>query len=182
MKKTERAWSIFDSIITVLMVFAAVLVIFDMLAVSTEVILRYFFDISIAELFEITEYSMIWITFLATTWILKKDGHIRIDLVTNRLSPATRANVNIASSIICIFLLALITWYSVVITLNDFRTGFTLSSIMEPLKWPLEIIIPIGTFMLFVQLLRNTYGYFVSRKALPKVPQMPSDSPSRGEP
>jgi len=180
-KKTERAWSIFDSTITVLMGLAAALIIFDMLAVSVEVILRYFFTISISGLFEITEYSLLWITFLATAWILRNNGHIRVDLVINRLNPRRRAGLNIVSSIICIFLLVLITWYSVGITIHDFRTGFTQSTVLEPVKWPIEIIIPIGTFLLLVQLLRNTYGYLMSRKALPKGPQTPSDSTSGGE-
>ena len=63
MKVIETAGAIIDKAIIVLAVFAAALILADALAVSVEVLLRRFFGITHAELFEITEYSLLWITF-----------------------------------------------------------------------------------------------------------------------
>lgn len=181
MKVTERAWTIFDKIVIALMVLAAALIILDTLAVTFDVILRYSLGITYTGLFEITEYSLLWITFLSTAWILKIDGHIRVDLLLYRLNPRQRAITNIVTSIICIILLGMLTWYSAKLTLNHYQLGTYISSILQPPKWPIEIIIPVGYFLLFIVLLRKTYGYLTSWKALPKGEPKQLDSTPGGE-
>jgi len=181
MKVAERAWAIFDKIVTALMVLAAALIIFDTLAVSVDVLLRYSLGITYTGLFEITEYSLLWITFLSTAWLLKNDGHIRVDLLLGRLDPRHKVITNITTTIICIILLGVITWYGVKLTLRDYQTGLTIASVLEPPKWPIEIIIPIGCFLLFIDLFRKTYGYLTSLKAMPEGEQKQSDSLPGGE-
>lgn len=181
MKVTETAWAILDKTITALMVLACALVLLDTLAVSVDVILRYSLGITWTGLFEITEYSLLWITFLSTAWILKVDGHIRVDLLLSRLNPRNRAITNIVTSIICIILLGVLIWYSAKLTLNHYQMGTYISSILQPVKWPIEIIIPIGYFLLFIVLLRKTYGYLTSWKALSQGELKQSDSPPGGE-
>jgi C4-dicarboxylate transporter DctQ subunit len=168
MKVTEIAWAILDKIVTVLMVLAAALVLLDTLAVTIDVILRYSLGITWTGLFELTEYSLLWITFLSTAWILKVDGHIRVDLLLSRFNPRRRAITNIVTSIICIILLCVLTWYSAKLTLSHYQMGTYISSILQPVKWPIEIIIPIGYFLLLIVLLRKTYGYLTSWKVLPR--------------
>ena len=181
MKVTKIAWSIFDKTLTALMVLACALVLLDTLAVTVDVLLRYSLGITWTGLFEITEYSLLWITFLSTAWILKIDGHIRVDLVLSRFNPRHRAITNIVTSIICIILLGVLTWYSVKLTLNDYQTGRYISSILQPVKWPIEIIIPVGYFLLFIELLRKTYGHLTSWKALPRGEPKQLDSTPGGE-
>lgn len=166
MKVTKRAWAVFDKTLTVLMVLAAALVIFDTLAISVDVLLRYFIGSSWAGLFEISEYSMLWITFLSAAWLLKIGGHIRVDLLLTRFSPRQRAITNIITSIICVLLFVFITWYTLKLTLHDYQTGFFYPSVLRPPKWPIEIIIPIGYFLLLIQFLRITYGHLRNWKAL----------------
>jgi TRAP-type mannitol/chloroaromatic compound transport system permease small subunit len=50
-------------------------------------------------------------------------------------------------------------YYTVKLTLADYQANFILASILNPPKWPIEIIIPIGFFMLFLQLIRNTRDF-----------------------
>ena len=164
MKVTEIVWAIFDKIVTALMVLGAALILLDTLAVSFDVILRYSLGLTWTGLFEITEYSLLWITFLSAAWILKIDGHIRVDLLLDRLSPRRKAITNSVASIICLILLGILTWYSARLTLNHYQMGTYISSILQPVKWPIDIIIPIGYFLLFIVLLRKTYGYLTSWK------------------
>lgn len=166
MKVIETAGAIIDKVITVLAVFAAALILADALAVSVEVLLRRFCGITHAELFEITEYSLLWITFLAVTWLLKSNGHIRVDIVPSRLSPRNRAILNIITSIICTILFGFITWFSIKLTLHDFQTGFIIGSVLRPLKWPIEIIMAIGFLLLFIEMLRKFFGYLTDWRVL----------------
>jgi len=166
MNVTRQTGAIFDSVNSALAGVATVLLVLVALAIPVNVLLRYSLGISFAGLFELTEFSLLWITFLGAAWLLRKDGHVNIDLVITRLEPRSRILANIVTFSISTILFGIITWYGVKVTLQDFQTNFILGTVLEPPKWPVEAIIPIGSFLLFIQLLRKTYGHLVSWKAL----------------
>src|SRR4030066_922155 len=78
---------------------AATMVIFMMLAISYSVMMRYLFNRPIAWIVEISSYLMLYITFLGTAWLLRRDGHVEIDLFTSHLSPKTKAAFKSLTSI-----------------------------------------------------------------------------------
>lgn len=165
MKVGKKFWAVFDKMIVTLMALSASLVLFDTFAVTIDVLIRNIFSKTYAGLFEITEYSLLWMTFLGTTWILRNNGHVRIDLVVTLLPQKYRSILNAIASILSVILLLAMTYYSTKLILYDYRTGFTLSGVLRPLKWPIEMIIPIGFLLLSVQSLRNAYETWVSLKA-----------------
>jgi C4-dicarboxylate transporter DctQ subunit len=154
----QKFWAGFDKTVTAMMVFGAALIVIDMLAVSVDVIVRYVVGVTYTGLFELTEYSLLWMTFLATAWLLKIDGHIKLDLVLDRLNPRRKVITNIATAIICEILLGFLIWYSAKLTVNDIQYGTYLSTVLQPIRWPVEIIIPIGYFLLFIVMLRRIFG------------------------
>ena len=97
----DKIWSALDRAITAMMALGAAIIIIDMLAVSVDVILRYSIGFTYTGLFELTEYSLLWITFLATAWLLKINGHIRLDLILDRLNPRRKLITNIVTSVNC---------------------------------------------------------------------------------
>lgn len=156
----KKAGKIFDKIVDYMLLAAAIIIIFDAIAVSQDVIIRKFFDFTWAPLYEIMTYSLVWITFLGTTAIMRMQGHVKMDSITGRLPPQMQAMLNFITSCLCTLLLAGIVFYTVRLLISDIQTGFTLASILNPPKWPIEIIISIGFFMLFIQVIRNGYGFF----------------------
>jgi C4-dicarboxylate transporter DctQ subunit len=181
MKAGERFWVIFDKTITVLMIISSLLILLDALFVTMDVLMRYTFSITYVGIFELTEYSLLWMTFMGAAYIMRNNGHVRIDAVTNLLNPRHRAILDAIASIISIFILLVMTWYSVKLTLHDFQTGFTLSGVLRPVKWPIEIIIPIGFFMLLLQLVRNASKQFESLKAMSRGQQSSSNGTTGGK-
>ncbi len=176
-----RFWAVFDKTVTVMMVMGAALIIIDMLAVSVDVIVRYLVGVSYTGLFELTEYSLLWITFLATAWLLKSGGHIRVDLLVERVPPRPRAIINIVASIVGVILLGALTWYGARLTVLDFQTGAYLSTVLSPVKWPIEIIVPIGYFLLLIDLLRKTNRYLTTLRTLPRGEMKKSGAPPGGK-
>ncbi len=156
MKSIAKFWTVFDRTIGVMMAVSSALVVLIAIAVTFDVLMRYLFSKTYAGLFEITEYSLLWITFLGAPWIMKNNGHVRVDLIVNKLRPRKRALLTIIADFISIFLLLTMTWYTAGLTFHDFRTSFTLSGILMAPKWPIEIIIPIGFFLLLLQVVRHT--------------------------
>lgn len=173
---TEKIWSALDKTITAMMVLGAAIILIDMLAVSVDVILRYTLGITYTGLFELMEYSLLWITFLATAWLLKINGHIRLDLILDRLNPRRKVITNIVTSVICEILMGFLIWYSIKLIVNDIVYGTYLSTVLQPIKWPIEIIIAIGYILLFIVMLRRIFDLVKTLQSLSseKLNQTPS--------
>lgn len=159
MKALQKAELIFDKIIDCMLTIAAVIVVLDALAVSMDVILRKVIGFTWAPLYELITYSLLWMTFLGATAIMRKNGHVKMDSITSILSAKNEALLNVISHSICILVAAIMLYYTVKLTAADYQANFFLASILNPPKWPIEIIIPIGFFMLFLQLIRNTRDF-----------------------
>lgn len=173
--------AVFDRIITVLMGFACALVVFDMLSVTINVLLRYSIKFNFVWLFEITEYSLLWMTFLGTAWILKNNRHVRVDLVVSAMSPRKKEIMGFLAAVLSSILLAVMVWYTAKLTLHDFQMNIRYVSVLEPQKWYLEIIIPIGFLLLLLQMLRNASGYLVRGKSQPQRQERLSKATPGGE-
>ena len=159
-------WGVYDKVINFLMAISAVLIIFITLAVAADVLSRYIFNVTYVALFEISEYSLLWITFLGTPWIMRNNGHVRVDLVVSHLGKKQRTIMNFVASVICTLMLLLLFIISARLNLNDFLTNYALTGILQPPKWPLEIIVPIGFLLLALQMLRMTHESWVDLKNL----------------
>ena len=126
---------------------------------------RYIFSYSTKWVVEVTEYSLLWIGFLGAAWVLKVEGHVTMDLVLSKFKLKYQALINSITSMVGTAICLIITWYSASVTLDLFQRGVLCPSILEPPKFAVSIIIPIGSFLLSVQFLRRTYKYLVAWRA-----------------
>jgi TRAP-type C4-dicarboxylate transport system permease small subunit len=177
----HRAEIIFDKIIDSMLLAAAVIVVLDAIAVSVDVLLRKFIGFTWAPLYEIITFTLLWMTFLGTTAIMRMNSHVKMDSVTGRLSPKAQALINSVTSTLCALLVVGIVFYTVKLTVSDYQTNFILATIVNPPKWPIEIIIPIGFVMLLIQIIRNARGFFATYKALSRQEQLAADRTAGAE-
>lgn len=154
MKLRTKITNAFDSVISSLFSLGAVTIVFLMFLVITQVTVRNF-GVEMIWAFEVSEYSLLWITFLATAWVLKREGHVKMDLVLNRLNPKAEALLNVITSIIGLLICLTYTWYGIKIALSLFESGYTLYTEIDPPLWPIISIVPIGGFLLSIQFLRR---------------------------
>ncbi len=166
MKPSTMAINIFDRIMDVFAIIAGIILIFLMLIVCADVTLRYFFDSPLIWAMEVTQVCLLYITFLVAAWLLRREGHTKMDIVLTRFNPDTQAVINIITSIISALIWLLLTWYGALVTCGHFQRGTFAFSIMEFPLAPIEIIIPVGSLLLFIQFLRRSYGYFRDWRAL----------------
>ncbi len=164
MKLVNKSRSAFDGAMALLAVFAGILIIFMMLAVDSEIAMRYFWGRPIAWVTEITEYCLLFITFLSAAWLLKRDRHVRMDLVLNKLEPNVRAISNIITSILGALVCLVLTWFGTWVAIESFQLGYAMPSELETPEFIILSIIPIGTSLLFIQFLRISYGLFRYRR------------------
>ena len=157
-KLQTKATSVFDRALSVSAFAAAAFIILIMLTICFDVVTR---RIGYPQRWtiEIAEDYMIFITFLGAAWLLKKEGHVRMDILVNALNPKTQALLGIITSIIGIVIsLYLVVWGSLT-TWDHYQRGiFQMTPLLMPTA-PLLAIIPIGSILLLIQFLRRTYGY-----------------------
>jgi len=155
-KKFEK---IFDSIIGVMAGFSSVILIYLMVSVCFDVVMRYFFNRPQAWVVEISEYLLLYITFLGAAWVLKNEGHVIVDIVITRVSPKTNAVLGIISSLTGTFVYLIIFWFGSIETLDHFKRGILNPSILEFPKAPLLAVIPFGSFFFMIQFARRALGF-----------------------
>lgn len=134
---------------------AGMILVFIMLSVCLEVILRYFMNRPQIWVTEVTECLLLYITFLSSAWLLREEGHVKVDIVLNRLKPASVAFLGIVNSVIGIFVSVILTIYGFGVTWDYFQRGIYTPSAMEIPVSAILVIIPIGSLMLFVQFIRR---------------------------
>lgn len=160
MKLIPLATAIFDRIVGVLAFLAGILTIFIMLFISVEVAARYFLRMPITGVTEISEFSLLWVVFLGAAWVLKKDRHVGIDTVLNRLRPKIRRIVNISTSLLGTIVSLVLFWYGLRVTLAMFAEGTMEQGMFHIQMAYVLVIIPIGSLPLLIQFLRRAYEYW----------------------
>lgn len=158
MKLQSRITAVFDAIINLLTILAAAIVIFMMLGIVTEVLFRYFGG-SILWMFEVSEYSLLFMTFLGAAWLLRREGHVKMEIILDRLNLRNQTLVNITTSIIGAIICSILTWYGAKVSWEHFQMGYFLKTTLEPLTFPILAVIPVGSFLLVIQFLRRSYHY-----------------------
>lgn len=158
----SRLGRVFDSAVGGMARLGDVILLFLMLSVCADVILRYFFNRPQAWIAEISEYLLLYITFLGAAWVLKNEGHVIVDILVCRLTSKTRATFGIISSVIGTFVCLVVFWFGTIETLDLFRRGVPNPSVLEFPKAPLVAIIPFGTFFFMIQFIRRTLGFIKS--------------------
>jgi C4-dicarboxylate transporter DctQ subunit len=113
--------------------------------------MRYFFNRPITGVLECTEYGLLFFTLLSAAWLLKRDKHVRMDLVISKLKPIKRAAINAVTSILGAIVCGIITYYGILVVIERFKSGQRFPSTLEPLSYPLMSVIPVCFFLLFIQ-------------------------------
>ncbi len=163
MKKLLRG--ILDRTIDGLAVFTRVLVILVMLVVSADVFLRYFFNRPMFWVLESTQFALVFITFLGAAWVLKNDGHVRMDILINRFSQRAQDRINIVTSLLSAIVCLVVTWYGVKVWWDYIQIDYLYPGSLKIPAYLLVMVIPLGGFLLFTQFLRKAYGYLANLKA-----------------
>ncbi len=145
----------FDFIIEILAYLAGIIILVITFAVTGAALVRYLgFRAPIGTL-QYTEYGLLWFTFLGAAWLLREEGHIRIDTVISRLYAKTRRKVEIIDDILGFIVSVIIFWFGSLHTIDLYQRGIMeVKGVIVP-KFPFFLIIPLGGLALSIQFLRN---------------------------
>jgi len=166
MRSVSKLRDFFERTLDVLGAGAGVLIAFLMLGVCADVCMRYFFNRPLFWMIEVTQYAMVFILFLGTAWLLRKEGHVVMDVLINRLGQKSRTLTNVITSILGAIVCFIITWYAAKVTRDYFQINYVYSATLDIPAFLLQAIVPLGAFLLSIQFLRRAYGYLLKLREL----------------
>lgn len=159
MQRLKQVSATFDKIIYLFACLSICLLIFAWLSVCSEIVFRYFLNHPLVWVVEISEYVLLYITFLGGAWLLRNEGHVSIDFLATFLSPKNQALLSFITSLLGAISCLALFWYAGQSTWDHFsRNAYDL----KYLKVPFVVIlapIPIGSFMLSIQFMKRAKGY-----------------------
>ena len=168
MKQQAKATTIFDRILDVTAAIAASLIVGMMLLVTVEVCLRYFLNRPMVWVITIIQWSLVFMTFLGAAWLLRREGHVIMDFVLNQLSQNSRDRLNAVTSVFCAIVCLVIFWFSLRVNIDYFQVHYIYQATVELPAFILQAVVPLGSFLLFIQFLRRAYGYRLKVRMSPK--------------
>jgi C4-dicarboxylate transporter DctQ subunit len=160
MKILKKLGRIYDRIIDSAAVLAGVMLIFLMLSVSLEVALRYFWGRPTSWVGEIAGYILLYIPFLIAAWVLKGEGHVKMDLLLNRLSPKNQCLLNAVTSVTSAVICLVLTWFGLRSSLYFYSVNYKTPTVLMLPKGIIIGIIFVGCFLLSIQFLRQAHRYW----------------------
>jgi TRAP-type C4-dicarboxylate transport system permease small subunit len=145
----------FDAIVGGAARAAGVLLLAATAIVLVEVVSRYFFHRPILGSVEITEYCLLWMTFLAVAWVQRRDAHVRVDFVLRLLAPRAQHALNAATSFAAAIALLVVAAIGLEVVWFRYSTDYLLSTPLRPSGALILAVVPFGCLLLGVEFLRQ---------------------------
>ena len=100
---------------------------------------------------EVSEYALLFITFLGAPYLLQLNRHVVMDLVVNGLTGTARKIARTGNALVGLFICAVLTWIGVDVVLDQLAEGTREVTVMRPLSWCITAAMPLGTGLMAVQ-------------------------------
>ena len=130
-----------------------------MLNVFIDVVLRYFFSTGSIALQEMEWHLFSVIILIGISYTLKEDGHVRVDLVYDRLSSKKKAMINMVGVFAFILPIALLVGISSID--NAYEAFRSMEQSGDPggltNRWIVKALIPLSFLLLII----TSIGYFI---------------------
>ncbi len=134
------------------------------LTIGLEVLMRRVFNNSLPWVIQINEYAVMAIPFLAGAWLLKHDGHTRLTLIMERVSPRTASLMRVGTSILAAVICAVLVWKTGSRVWEGVESATVIRgdafSIRQMWIW---WVLPFGFATLSIQFLRDAYTSYRDR-------------------
>lgn len=102
---------------------------------------------------EVSEYALLFITFLGAPYLLELNRHVIMDLMINGLTGTRKKISQGINAAIGLLVCVVLTYVGVDVVLDQFDTGTREVTVMRPLSWWITSAMPIGTGLMAVQFL-----------------------------
>lgn len=164
----------FDRLMVALSVFGAILILAMALIIGYDVLMRRILDAPTIWALDVTEFALLYVTFLAAPIVLRREGHVRMTAISEILRPTPRKILYIAGMTAASVASGIIAWLSTFTLLDQIERS---SSIIGGIEVPQPLvfwIIPFGFALLSLQSIRMAVASLTAFLRHEELEQKPS--------
>jgi TRAP-type mannitol/chloroaromatic compound transport system permease small subunit len=128
------------------------LVLVAVLISAANAVVRKLFNYSSNSFLEIQWYLFSVIFLFCAGYTLKHNEHVRIDIVTGRMSPRAKAWIDIFGTVFFLMpMVWIIMWLSWPVFVDAYKSHEVSTNAGGLIIWPARLMVPIGFFLLLIQ-------------------------------
>lgn len=155
---TNKAGMWFDRLLNAMAAIAGAILLFMMLLVCYDVVMRYLFRNPTGWAMEVCEYLLVYITFLGSPWLLREKGHVNVDILFFFFPRMGRSFSLFTSLIVCAATFILFIFCTSA-TWDYFQRGITMIGMLTVPKWMVLWVIPFGCVFLCLESIRHFFSH-----------------------
>lgn len=121
--------------------------------ILTEIFLRYFFDLSTMIADEYSGYLYLASIFLGLAYAFSEDAHIRINIVTSKLSLKSNRIIDVIAGVITLVVLAFVLYRTILFTYDAYELEMLSEAVSETPLYLTQIVMPIGITLFILSVL-----------------------------
>lgn len=119
---------------------------------SANAVVRFIFNYSSNGLLEIQWYLFAAVFLLCAPYTLQKNEHVRIDVLSGKLSPRGLAVIDIVGTLFFLLpMVVLVLWLSMPLIAESYRINEMSANAGGLIRWPVKVLLPIGFTLLALQ-------------------------------
>lgn len=146
---------LFDRLLLALAWAAAAVFAATALLIPVNVMLRSGFGMAIYGLLELIEYGLLGATFLAAPWVLARNAHVSVDLVSGALGPRMRRAFEILANLIGAAVSAVFLWYAIEAAGNSMARGSMVRTAFTFPEWWVLSVVPASMALILAEFVRK---------------------------
>ena len=152
----ERMGRAFDRLLDALALMCCALVMFQVISVSAEVVIRYLFGFSYGWVTALNEWSLVLLTFGGAAWLQREGGHTSDDSILHLFPAPVQALAHYLGWLLAIATCVVLTWFGAKLTWENYvNEAYDFFKLREVPIFYIYAAIPFGSFLWLVQILRS---------------------------
>jgi len=128
------------------------LVLIMALISAANAVVRFAFNYSSNGLLEIQWYLFAAVFLLCSPYTLQKNEHVRIDVLSGKLSPRGLAVIDIIGTLFFLLpMVVLVLWLSLPLVAESYKINEHSANAGGLIRWPVKLLLPLGFMLLALQ-------------------------------
>ncbi len=156
-KSLTAVFELWTKLVTSLGLVGGLLIVAIAALSSWNIMSRYLFNSPVVWADEICEYMLLISVFLTLPLSWREDQHVRVDVLYRRWRKKNRSRANLIFSFWAFLFCAALTWYGFLQARYALVQGETSITATGIATYPVLAFIPIGAFLLCVQIVISTW-------------------------
>ncbi|MGB7404045.1 MAG: TRAP transporter small permease [Arcobacter sp.] len=132
---------------------SSLLLISLVLLILTEIFIRYFFDMSTMIADEYSGYLYLAAIFLGLAYTFNEDAHIRINILTSKMSQKSNRFIDVFAGLITIVILVFALYRTILFTYDSYDMQMVSEGVSETPLYLTQLVMPLGISLFILAVL-----------------------------